>query len=79
LSPSDDGHHNIFTKDYAFTAPSAAAAMVAGRNANGRMHWTVEGTNKTYGEWQDEQVTKAASLVGASTMPAASAIAADGG
>ncbi len=55
--------HNIFTKDYAFTAPSAAAAMVAGRNANGRTHWTVEGSNKTYGEWQDEQVTKAAAQV----------------
>lgn len=79
LSPSDDGHHNIFTKDYAFTAPSAAAAMVAGRNTNGRIHWTVAGTNKTYGEWQDEQVTKAAAQVGASAKPAVDATAAEGG
>ena len=78
LLPSDDGHHNIFTKDYAFSAPSAAAAMVAGRNANGRLHWTVQGTNKTYGEWQDEQVTKAAEQAGASASPDAPALATQG-
>lgn len=77
LSPSDDGQHNIFSKDYAFTAPSAAAAVVAGRNANGRIHWTVQGTNKTYGEWQDERVTQAAAQVGASASPAATAVAGD--
>lgn len=79
LIPCADGQHNVFTKDYAFTAPSAAAAMVAGRNANGRLHWTVQGTNKTYGEWQDEKVTKAAAQVGALAMPTANAIAVDGG
>lgn len=66
LSPQDADHHNIFTKDDAFTAPSEAVAMVAERIANGRTHWTVQGTNKTYGEWQDEQVTKAAAQASAS-------------
>ena len=34
-----------FTKDYIFTSPSLAAAIVMGRNANGRTEWkTVEGT-----------------------------------
>ena len=30
---------NVFTKDYAFTSPSLAAAVVMGRNANGRTEW----------------------------------------
>jgi hypothetical protein len=34
-----------FTKDYVFTSPSLAAAIVMGRNANGRIEWkTAEGT-----------------------------------
>lgn len=28
-----------FTKDYIFTSPSLAAAVVLGRNANGRPKW----------------------------------------
>ena len=36
---------NTFTKDYIFTSPSLAAAVVMGRNANGRIEWkTSEGT-----------------------------------
>lgn len=35
---------NKFTKDYIFTSPSLAAAVVMGRNANGRTEWkTAEG------------------------------------
>ena len=33
----DDSH--VFTKDHIFTSPSLAAAMVMGRNANGRIEW----------------------------------------
>ena len=28
-----------FTRDYVFTSPSLAAAIVMGRNANGRTEW----------------------------------------
>ncbi|WP_294412493.1 GIY-YIG nuclease family protein [uncultured Ruminococcus sp.] len=36
---------NTFTKDFIFTSPSLAAAVVMGRNANGRIEWkTSEGT-----------------------------------
>jgi len=38
----DDGtidSFNKFTKDYIFTSPSLAAAVVMGRNANGRTEW----------------------------------------
>ena len=48
-----------FAVDYAFSSTSAAAAVVAGRSANGRISWKVEGTSQTYGDWQDEQVSAA--------------------
>lgn len=56
LAPTPDGKFNIFTRDYAFSSPSAAAAVVSGRNANGRMHWREDGTDRTYGEWLEDQV-----------------------
>lgn len=56
LRPLPNGHLNEFTQDYAFSSPSAAAAVVAGRSANGRTHWIVEGEKKTYGEWQADMV-----------------------
>jgi len=49
-----------FAADYAFSSTSAAAAVVAGRSANGRISWKLENTNQTYGDWQDEQVSAAA-------------------
>jgi hypothetical protein len=58
LVPAPEGHY-IFTRDYAFSAPSAAAAIVAGRASNGRKKWKVESTGKTYGDWQASQVDNA--------------------
>jgi hypothetical protein len=48
---------------------------VTERNTNGRIHWVVEGTNKTYGEWQDEQVSAAAAQVNEGSSVVANAIA----
>lgn len=45
-----------FTKDYEFNSPSAAAAVVAGRNTNGRRKWLVKGSQVTYGDWQSAMV-----------------------
>lgn len=59
LLPTLDRKLNWFTKDYAFSSPSAAASVVTGRSTNGRGHWIIEGTNKTYAEWQDELVSQA--------------------
>lgn len=56
LAPTPDGKFNTFTRDYAFSSPSAAAAVVTGRNANGRMHWREVGSERTYGQWQEDQV-----------------------
>ncbi|WP_020146741.1 GIY-YIG nuclease family protein [Thioalkalivibrio sp. ALJ15] len=49
-----------FTRDYAFSSPSAAAAIVVGRAANGRTEWKHEETGQTYGEWQEQLVSEAA-------------------
>lgn len=51
-----DNRLTSFTSDQAFSSPSAAAAVISGRSANGRTQWIVEGSSKTYGDWQDEQV-----------------------
>lgn len=41
-----------FATDYAFSSPSAAAAVVANRSTNGRTSWkTADG--KTYAEWEE--------------------------
>jgi hypothetical protein len=39
-------HHQVFR------SPSAAAAVVTGRAANGREEWKVKGSTTTFGEWQ---------------------------
>ena len=50
----DDGSHYIFTQDYRFTSPSAAAAVLAGGSANGRKaRKTADGT--TLRELQDRR------------------------
>lgn len=49
----------LVTADYAFSSPSAAAAVVAGRSANGRTSWTVVGTNQTYADWETAQLNEA--------------------
>jgi len=54
--PETETGLRVFADDYAFNSPSAAAAVVLGRNANGRLEWTVQGSGQTYGAWQDEQV-----------------------
>jgi len=59
LTPTPDKLHNIFTRDHAFNSVSAAAAVASGRNANGRVHWFVETTGQTYGQWAAEQAAKA--------------------
>lgn len=59
LAPTADGRHREFSRDYAFSSPSAAAAIVAGRPANGRVHWIDEKTGLTYGAWQEARVNQA--------------------
>lgn len=43
----------VFTKDYLFSSPSTAAAIVMGRNANGRIEWK-DKKGKTLKEKEEE-------------------------
>ena len=55
LTLSADGKFYEFPRPYAFRSPSAAAAVVLDRNANGRTEWKVVGSKQTYHEWQEEK------------------------
>jgi hypothetical protein len=44
-----------FAKPWPFSSPSAAAAVILDRNANGRLEWKVRGAQLNYHEWQQAQ------------------------
>ncbi|GAB3124506.1 GIY-YIG nuclease family protein [Novispirillum itersonii] len=46
-----------FSRDYAFSKPSAASAVILGRQDNGRVSWRIKGSKTTYAQWQDGQIT----------------------
>jgi hypothetical protein len=46
------GPVSVFTTAYAFSSPSAAAAIVQGRPANGRIEWHLPGSKQTYHQWE---------------------------
>ena len=58
---AEEGELLRFAEDVVFRSPSAASAVILGRPDNGRISWKVAGSNTSYGEWQSEQVAKAAS------------------
>ncbi|MGN2254143.1 GIY-YIG nuclease family protein [Frateuria sp. GZRe12] len=45
-----------FTIDFAFSSPSAAAAIVSGRPTNGRISWVDKDSGVTYAQWQEQRV-----------------------
>jgi len=53
-----DGDTCSMKVDFAFSSPSAAAAVVAGRSANGRTSWIHTQTGQTYAEWEATQIEK---------------------
>ncbi len=55
-----DADHLKFEGDWAFRSPSAAAAVIYGRSANGRISWFVKNTRTTYATWQEERVAAVA-------------------
>lgn len=54
----EDGNCRVFSENYAFKSPSAAAAVVIGRTANGRTEWKMRGVKKTYGDWEAEKLAR---------------------
>ncbi|MBS1301663.1 GIY-YIG nuclease family protein [Loktanella sp. SALINAS62] len=53
------GDHAVFTRDYAFNSPSAAAAVVTGRSTNGRTFWVLP-DGRTFAEWEAATVEETA-------------------
>jgi hypothetical protein len=64
LVVSDDGKYRRFTRNQVFASPSAAAAVITGRSANGRVEWKLQGKEMSYGSWQSESVERALEEVG---------------
>lgn len=59
LASSADETRYLFNVAHAFKSPSAAAAVVLDRNANGRLEWKVVGSKKTYHQWQQDKAQTA--------------------
>ncbi|GGE74819.1 GIY-YIG nuclease family protein [Sphingomonas prati] len=51
-----EGAHCRFTEDYAFRSPSAAAAAVNGRPANGQVEWKTDPGGFTYRDWEQSRL-----------------------
>ncbi|WP_390914447.1 DUF4357 domain-containing protein [Pseudosulfitobacter sp. SM2401] len=51
-----EGTHAVFTADYAFSSPSAAAAVLNGRASNGRQDWRLIPSGQKYVEWEAAQI-----------------------
>lgn len=59
IIPSPDPKYLQFAADVAFPSASAAAAVIANRNANGRTAWKLAETGQTLKDWQDAQLERA--------------------
>ena len=57
LVPTSDPNFLEFAEDVVFASPSAAAAVILNRNANGRTSWRRADTNQTLKDWQDAQLS----------------------
>jgi hypothetical protein len=57
-----NGDRCVFVKNYAFKSPSAAAAVVNGRPANGTIEWKIKGSSLTYKEWEAAQLARTEEL-----------------
>ena len=51
----EEGGHRVFAMDYLFNSPSAAAAVVNGRAANGTVEWKTE-AGETYKQWEAKRL-----------------------
>lgn len=53
---ANHGKHRIFTTDYVFSSTSAAGAVCNGRSTAGPTAWKIKGTDKTYRQWEEENL-----------------------
>jgi hypothetical protein len=59
IVPGHDGSAMRFARDQVFASPSAAAAVVVGRTANGRTDWKIQGSGVSFGDWQAQGIEQA--------------------
>lgn len=64
-----EGGHCVFTVDYAFASPSAAASVVCGRPAAGTVEWKLKGQKKNYKEWEAGRLANIADPLGGRLEP----------
>jgi hypothetical protein len=60
IVPGHDGGAMRFARDQVFASPSAAAAAVVGRTANGRIDWKIQGSAISFGNWQAQGIDQVA-------------------
>ncbi|HZH09296.1 MAG TPA: GIY-YIG nuclease family protein [Microvirga sp.] len=53
----EQGERCVFTQNYAFSSPSAAATVVHGRPAPGTLDWKLAGGSLTYKDWEASQLS----------------------
>lgn len=58
LIDTNDDEYYEFVDDTTFSSPSAAAAVVAGRNTNGRITWRIDGGGATYADWNEARLQR---------------------
>ncbi len=56
LATDSDGFSKL-TQNVPFKSPSGAAQFVTGYSINGRTAWKVKGTDQTYADWQESQLS----------------------
>ncbi len=59
LVPEPGSDTMRFARHQVFASPSAAAAVVTGRQANGRLEWKSESSGLSFGSWQDRDLDQA--------------------
>jgi hypothetical protein len=57
-----EGEHRVFTTDYAFRSPSAAAAVINGRSTNGVTSRREQQSGLTYKEWEARRLGASSEL-----------------
>jgi len=59
IVPAHEGGTMRFARNQVFASPSAAAAVVLGRTANGRQEWKIQDSGVSYGDWQAQGIDQA--------------------
>ena len=59
IIPGQDSRRMQFARNQVFASPSAAAAVVVGRTANGRNDWKAQGSGLSFGDWQTQGIDQA--------------------